>query len=293
MDHRQITGVVLLVLALQILPISDTIAKYVSLTLPIIQVIWARFFFHCLATGAYISVRHGFGSLRPVMSWQHAARSAALFLAVALFYVAIHFMPLTTALTLWFVAPFLLTILAMVFFKERVSHVQWAAIAGGFLGIVLAIRPSATSWEWTYLVGLLAGVGYAVFLLLTRMVESRTPPLVSVYQTGLVGCVASSVIVAAVWEQPVWWQWFLLAAIGIVAAIAHLLIIKAFDRADASTLAPFTYAEVVGAAILGFIVFGDAPDLPACAGLAIIILSAVAVVAYNRPAAPAAAASDA
>lgn len=293
MDQRQLTGVILLVLALQILPISDTIAKYMSLTLPVIQVIWARFFFHCLATGAYISVRHGVAALRPVMSWRQAARSAALFLAVALFYVAIHFMPLTTALTLWFVAPFLLTILAMVFFKEQVSHVQWTAIAAGFLGIILAIRPSATSWEWTYLVGLLAGVGYAVFLLLTRIVENRIPPLVSVYQTGLVGCLASSAVVATVWEQPAWRNWILLAAIGIIAAIAHLLIIKAFERADASTLAPFTYAEVVGAAILGFIVFGDAPDLLTCAGLAIIILSAVAVVAYNRPTEPAAAASDA
>jgi drug/metabolite transporter (DMT)-like permease len=289
MDHRQISGVALLVLALQILPVSDTLAKYLSLSLPVLQVIWARFFFHCLTTGAYSGLRYGFGSLMPTVSLRLVARSAALFIAVGLFYVSIHFMPLTTALTLWFVAPFLLTIMAKVFFKEAVGPVQWAAILVGFLGIVLAIRPTPSTWEWTYLVGLLAGVGYAVFLLLTRLVESRIPPIVSVYQTGLVGCVASSVMVAASWQNPTAQEWLLLAAIGIVAAIAHFFIIKAFERADASTLAPFTYSEVLGAAFLGFVAFGDAPDLPASVGLGIIILSAIAVVRYGRTAQPASA----
>ncbi len=289
MDHRRLSGIALLVLALQILPVSDTLAKYTSLSLPVIQVIWARFFFHCLATGAYSGLRYGPRSLLPTISWKLVARSAALFVAVGLFYVSIHFMPLTTALTLWFVAPFLLTIMAKAFFKEEVSPIQWVAIAAGFVGIVVAIRPAAGSWEWTYLVGLSAGVGYAVFLLLTRLVESHIPPIVSVYQTGLVGCIASSAVVASSWHNPTGLEWLFLAAVGVIAAIAHFFIIKAFERADASTLAPFTYTEVIGAAVLGLVVFGDAPDLLASLGLGIIILSAVAVVRYGRPAQPAAA----
>lgn len=278
MDRRQLTGILLLVIALQILPISDTLAKYLSASLPVLQVIWARFFFHCLATGLYSAWRYGPRLLLPTVSWALTARSAALFLAIALFYVAIHQMPLTTALTLWFVAPFLLTILAMVVFKEKVAPAQWLAIAVGFLGIVLAIRPSADSWHWTYLIGLAAGVGYAVFLLLTRVVESRIPAIVTVYQTGLVGCVLSSIAVIPVWQSPSATQWLLLAATGCVAAFAHLLIVKAFERAEASLLAPFNYAEVITATILGILVFGDMPDRWVYVGLAIIILSAIAVV---------------
>ena len=278
MDRRQLTGIFLLVIALQILPVSDTLAKYLSASLPVLQVIWARFFFHCLVTGLYTAARHGPRLLLPTVSWTLTARSAALFFAVALFYVAIHQMPLTTALTLWFVEPFLLTLLALIVFKEKVAPLQWLAIAVGFLGIVLAIRPSAENWQWSYLIGLGAGMGYAVFLLLTRVVESRIPAIVSVYQTGLVGCVLSSIAVIPVWQSPSAIQWWQLMATGCVAAIAHFLIIKAFERAEASVLAPFTYAEVITATILGILVFGDVPDLWAYAGLAIIMLSAIAVV---------------
>ncbi|KUL95667.1 membrane protein [Bosea sp. WAO] len=278
MDRRQLTGILLLVIALQILPVSDTLAKHLSASLPVLQVIWARFFFHCLATGLYSAWRYGPRLLLPTVSWALTARSAALFLAIALFYFAIHQMPLTTALTLWFVAPFLLTILAMVVFKEKVAPAQWLAIAVGFLGIVLAIRPSADSWHWTYLVGLAAGVGYAVFLLLTRVIGSRIPAIVTVYQTGLVGCVLSSIAVIPLWQSPSATQWLQLMATGCVAAIAHFLIVKAFERAEASVLAPFNYAEVITATILGVLVFGDVPDRWAYVGLAIIILSAIAVV---------------
>jgi len=278
MDRRQLTGILLLVIALQILPISDALAKSLSASLPVLQVIWARFFFHCLATGAYTAWRHGPHLLLPTVSWVLTARSAALCFAVALFYVALRHMPMTTALTLWFVEPFLLTILAMLVFKEKVAPAQWLAIAVGFLGIVLAIRPSADNWQWSYLIGLAAGMGYAVFLLLTRVVESRIPAIVSVYQTGLVGCVLSSVAVISVWQAPTGAQWLQLVAIGCVAALAHLLIVKAFERAEASLLAPFTYAEVITATILGYFVFGDVPDRWAYAGLALIILSAIAVV---------------
>jgi len=278
MGKRQLAGIFLLVTALQILPISDALAKSLSASLPVLQVIWARFFFHCLATGAYTAWRHGPRLLLPTVSWVLTARSCALCFAVGLFYVALHHMPMTTALTLWFVEPFLLTILAMVVFKEKVVPLQWLAVTLGFLGIVLAIRPSADNWQWSYLIGLAAGMGYAVFLLLTRVVESRIPAIVSVYQTGLVGCILSSVAVLSVWQEPSMIQWLQLVAIGCVAALAHLLIVRAFERAEASLLSPFTYAEVITATILGYLVFGDVPDRWAYAGLALIILSAIAVV---------------
>lgn len=103
---------------------------------------------------------------------------------------------------MWFVAPFLLTLMARILFREEVSAIQWLAIAAGFAGIVMVIRPSPETWERIYLVGLLAGFGYAVFLLLTRLIETGTPPVVSVYQTGLVGGFVSTALVGAVWQRP-------------------------------------------------------------------------------------------
>ncbi len=118
MSRQQTSAILLLVLALQILPVSDAVAKSMSASLPLLQVVWARFFFHCFATGAYAAWRYGPETLRPTVSTRLLARSASLFVAVGLFYVAIHFMPLTAALTLWFVAPFLLTLMARFLFKR-------------------------------------------------------------------------------------------------------------------------------------------------------------------------------
>lgn len=277
-------GIALIVLALQILSVSDAIAKYLSASLPVLLVIWGRFFFHCLITGAYVALVHDWRLLLPNVSRVQTARSIALFGAVGLFYVTIHYLPLTTALTLWFVEPFILTILAMVFFRERVSRLQWTAIIVGFIGIVIAVRPTPLAWHWTYLVGLLAGVSYAVFLLLTRAIDTRTPAIASVYQTGLVGSVASSLLVIPAWSPPTTAEWALLMATGCVAAIAHYLIVKSFERAEASRLAPFTYSEIIGAAVLGFLVFGDVPDLWTCLGLAVVIASAIALLWAKRPA---------
>jgi len=284
-NKHAIAGIALIVLALQILSVSDTMAKYLSASLPVLLVIWGRFFFHCLITGAYVALVHDWRLLLPNVSRVQTARSLALFSAVGLFYVTIHHLPLTTALTLWFVEPFILTILAMIFFRERVSRLQWGAIIVGFLGIVIAIRPTPLAWHWTYLVGLLAGVSYAVFLLLTRAIDNRTPPIASVYQTGLVGSFASSLLVIPVWSPPSIAEWGLLLATGCVAAIAHYLIVKSFERAEASRLAPFTYSEMIGAAVLGFLVFGDLPDIWTCLGLAVVIASAIALLWGKRPAA--------
>lgn len=246
--------------------------------------IWARLFFHCLLTGLYCGAAYGHACLLPRPQSVLFARGAALFAAVSLFYVTIHHLPLTTTLTLWFVAPFLLTLMAVVFFGERVSLVGWAAVAVGFLGAVLANRPDLVDFHWSYLTGLAGAVAYAVFLLLTRAIDETSPPLVSVYQTGLVGCLISTALVPFHWAAPSATQWALLLSIGLIAALAHLLIVWAFAEADASTLAPFTYTEVVAATILGFVIFGDVPSLWTVLGLAVIVLGGVLVTLKGRPA---------
>ncbi|MCW1413414.1 DMT family transporter [Rhizobium sp. 1AS11] len=273
----EIIGILTIVAALQILPFSDIMAKYLSLSLPIIQVIWGRFFFHCIATGAYSSIVYGPRFLRPTLSAMLVLRSAALFAAVALFYVTIHYLPLTTSLTLWFVEPFILTLMAAVILKEKVSPYQWLAVLVGFIGILVATRPTLVAWHWAYLVGLLAGFFYALFLFLTRFIDAKVPAVVSVYHTGLVGGVIASFAVIPYWTNPMPEQWVLLIATGIVAAVAHLLIIKSFEWASASTIAPFTYTEIIMGAVLGYLVFSDMPDVWVFAGLAIVVGSGIAL----------------
>lgn len=277
-------GMALIVIALQILPVSDTIAKYASQTLPVLQVVWARFFFHCLLAGAYCGAKYGRACLIPRPRNVLFARAAALFVAVGLFYVTLDHLPLTTTLTLWFVEPFILTLMAIIFFGERVTVLGWCAVFLGFVGILLANWPDLVDFHWSYLTGLAAGIGYAVFLLLTRAIDEDSPPLVSVYHTGPLGCLISTAFVPLIWVMPSPGQWVLLTSIGFVAALAHLFIVWAFAEADASTLAPFTYTEVIAASILGFLIFGDVPTIWTVLGLGVITLSGILVCMKARPA---------
>jgi len=285
--ERPWLGILLIVLALQILPVSDAIAKYVSQALPIIQVIWARFFFHCVLTGIYCGSKYGIASLIPSPKSVLFARGAALFAAVSLFYITVHYLPMTTTLTLWFVEPFILTIMAVAFFREEVSAVGWCAVALGFVGILFAIRPDVIEFHFSYLAGLAAGVAYAVFLLLSRAIDENSPPLVSVYHTGLVGCAASSAFMPFVWVPPSHSQWALLTGIGAVAACAHFFVVRAFAEAKASTLAPFTYTEIFAATILGYVIFDNVPSVSTVLGLVLIAFSGILIAVRTQPVKPA------
>jgi len=207
--QNHLAGIVSIVVAVQVISFSDAAAKYLSMTLPLLVVLWGRFFFHALFTGVYVGLRHGPQALNPVLSRILLARGAALFVAVGLLYAT--------------------------------------------------------------------GVFYAVFLFLTRYIERETPPIVSVFHTGLVGAVAASVIVLFSWQAPAAWEWGLLMFAGGVAAIAHIFIIKSFEKTDASVIAPYTYSEIVMAAILGYLVFGDRPDIWLVTGCGLIVASGIIV----------------
>lgn len=279
--QNHLAGIAAIVAAMQVIAFSDTAAKWLSMTLPLLVVIWGRFFFHALFAGVYVGFKHGVRALNPALSMILLARGAALFCAVGLLYATYQRIPLATGLTLWFIEPFILTLLCLWLLKEKVSGAQWAAIAIGFAGVVIAIKPAVAPFDIAYLTGLSAGVFYALFLFATRFIDGDTPPLVSVFHTGLVGAAAASVIVLFNWQTPSAWEWVLLMFTGGVAAVAHIFVIKSFEKTDASIIAPYTYSEIIMAAVLGYIVFGDRPDIYLITGCALIIASGILVVRHK------------
>lgn len=280
-NQNHLAGIAAIVVAMQIIAFSDAAAKWLSMSLPLMVVIWGRFFFHALFAGVYVGVKHGARALNPAVSKILLARGAALFCAVGLLYATYQRIPLATGLTLWFIEPFVLTLLCLWWLKEKVSGAQWAAIAIGFAGVVIAIKPAVAPFDIAYLTGLSAGVFYALFLFATRYIEGDVPPLVSVFHTGLVGAVAATVIVLFNWQTPTAWEWALLMFAGGVAAIAHIFVIKSFEKTDASVIAPYTYSEIVMAAVLGYLIFGDRPDVYLVIGCALIIASGILVVRHK------------
>ena len=268
----------LMLLAMLILPGIDAIAKWLSSSISSGQVAWSRFFFQTLLMLPLFLRTRG-PILTPALPL-HALRGALIALATLLFFSALKYLPLADAISIFFVEPLILTLLGALFLGESVGWRRLTAVAVGFAGSLVVIRPSFSALGLPALLPLGTALSFAVYLILTRKLAQREYPERMQFYAGVFGGIVMSVALAAgeladisvlsfVWPDR--WQWMLLAGLGVIATSGHLLVVHAFRRAPAGLLAPFQYVEIIGATILGLVFFGDFPDATTWVGVAIIV----------------------
>ena len=262
-------------LAWAILPFMDTIAKYLSADLSFFQITWARYFFTVFFTLPFM-----FFFFRRNLTWSSQPklqffRGLTLFFANVLFFYSISIISMAKALTLAFVAPLITTALSPIFLGEKVGIRRWSAVIIGFIGSLIVIRPGFIEFNLASVAALGTGLFYGVYLVITRKLHTSDSPLLTLLLTGVVGAVIGSFIVPAVWINPSFNQWSLLALMGVFACLGHLFLILSLKYADASKLAPFGYFEIVTNVILGYYFFSDFPHYWTWIGLAIIVCSGI------------------
>lgn len=267
-----LSGIGLMLGAMAILPVMDSTAKHLSLTLPVLMSVWARFFFQSLFIAPVAARRFGWRALVPADPLFQATRSLCLVAANAAFFWALNYLPLADTLALFFISPILVTAMSPLVLGERVDFKRWLAVAGGFVGVLVIIRPGFQELNAGTGLGLLSGVLYACFMLLTRRVQGL-PVLVTTLYNALPGAIAITLAAPLFWQWPDAMQWPLLVAIGMISVAAHTMLVMSFQRADASVLAPFAYTEIISGTIVGYIWFGDMPDTWTFAGAAILMAS--------------------
>ena len=270
-------GPILNLSAWLILPIMDAIAKYLSYSLPILQITWFRFFFSAVITGIFIYLFSRKSFVRSKNIKSQVLRGILLLTSSLLFFYAISVISLAKALTLAFICPLIVTALSPYFLKERVGRRRWTAVIVGFLGVLLVIRPGIVEFNWASLASLGTGLCYAIYLIVTRSLKDTDNGLLTLLFTSIVGTVVLSVYLPFVWVNPSLNQLLLAVNMGFIAALAHGLIIISYNYSDASKLAPLGYFEIIPNIIIGYIWFSDFPDKYTVLGLLVIILSGVYV----------------
>ena len=263
--------------ATALLPVMDGMAKHLSQSYPLLQVVWARYFFHLLTMLPLLLWRYGARSLWPRRPHVQFLRGALLLAATMLFFAAIAQMPLANALSLFFVSPLVVTALAPFLLGERVGWPRRIAVIAGFIGVWIVMRPGTSEFDLTGLLAVGAGTVHALYLLTTRKLSGSAPPLVTLAYTALVGAVGMSFVTLFFWQTPSLADLGLMVLMGLFAAAGHLMVIWAFDLAPASLLAPAGYFEIVTATIVGLVVFGDFPDGWTWVGVAVIVTSGVVI----------------
>ena len=265
-------------LAVSFFALLDATAKYLAKFYPVPGIVWARYFFQALLMLIVLGPRLGLGLLhtkRPVLQ---LARGTVLVGASLTFFTALALMPLAEGSAISFTAPLLLMALSVPLLRERVDGPAWIAVWLGFAGVLLIIRPGTGVFTWVALLPLGTALCNAIYQILTRKLSGIDSTLTTLFYGGLVGAVIMSFVLPFYWTTPQsLFHAFLYVLLGVLGGIGHFILIKAFDHAPASLLAPFIYVQVVAVLILGYLVFDSFPDSWSLAGMAIIVASGIFV----------------
>ena len=204
-------------------------------------------------------------------------RGLILLIANICFFYSISVISLPKALTLAFVAPLVVTAFSPIFLNESVGFRRWTAVIIGFIGVLIVIRPGIVEFNWASFAALGTGFCYALYLIVTRKLKNTDNGLLTLLITSIVGTLVLSLYLPFIWVKPTFSEYLFAINMGLIAALAHGMIIISYNYSDASKLAPLGYFEIITNILIGYIWFSDIPDKYTFIGLLIIILSGVYV----------------
>jgi drug/metabolite transporter (DMT)-like permease len=282
-QRSNLRGIVMMLIAVALLSCMDAGLKQLSTHYPPLQVTALR----CLASLPLVALwafwTVGTRALLRVRWSLHLFRGVVGVATLTAFVVGISRLPLTTAYTLFFVSPLIITALSGAILREKIGFQRWAVILAGFAGVLVALRPTGEgTFTWGGLAILAAAVGYAVSVITVRVL-GRTDSTQSMVFWVLTMMTPAAVAFAAPHWVPIAPQhWLLIAAVGIVGAFGQYAITEAFARGEASVIAPFEYIALAWGLGFDLALWGVLPDSMTWIGAAIIVASGAYLMRRER-----------
>jgi len=280
--HADLTSIALLVCGISLAGLNGAFMKMLAGGMHEFMIVWARYlgFFLVLMPVAFAS--QGRAAFRPVRPILQIFRALTIAAGTVAFVAGVRTIAFADAIAIIYVYPFILTLLAPRFLGERVPKIAWFGVIGGFTGVLVVMRPTFDNLDHNALLVLLCGVLIAIHLLFNRKLAPLANPLVTSMWGALIAMLALSITLPFSWQTPDAGQMKLLAAIAVTSAISQSMVLYAFARAPASSLAPFTYMEIVSAVVIGWALFATVPDAISWAGMALIVASGLIVARAPR-----------
>jgi drug/metabolite transporter (DMT)-like permease len=281
--HIPLSAIALIVLSCACFTTVDVTVKVLSERYPVPLLVWARWSVQTLVMVALLGPKMRLDLVRTTRLPMHLVRGVVLIASSICFFSALHFLPLAEATALNYTSPILVTLMAAWLLNERLTRPRWAFVAAGFVGMLLVVRPGSEMLTPAALFALGAAFLYATFQILTRKLAGEDLMVLLMYPS-LVGTGVLSLIVPffidGVWYPVV--DTVAFVSIGMVGFVGHFLFIRAFQRASASAIAPFTYTQLLWSTLAGWLVFGTFPDRWTLAGIVVIASSGVILTWYER-----------
>jgi drug/metabolite transporter (DMT)-like permease len=270
---RPFKGIALILASTVFLGASDVTAKYLSATLPSIEIAWIRFLVFALIMSPAMLPGSRLYALQTGRPGLQLVRGAAL-LGSSLFFISgLRFLPIAEASATGFVAPLFVTALSIIFLGEKVGMRRWIATALGLVGVIIVLRPGSGAFHPAAFFPIVSALAWACTLIMTRMMSGSERAVTIMTYSSIAGVCILSALVPFVWVAPSWHDILFGILIGVASTAGQWIVVLAFRYADASVLAPFSYTQLLWVSILGFLVFGEVPDVWTVTGAAFIVAS--------------------
>jgi drug/metabolite transporter (DMT)-like permease len=258
-----------------IFALSDVAAKYLVGRIPPFEVQWLRSVVVAILSIGFLVAQHGPGIFRSRHPILQITRGSCITIASILFLTGLSSLSVAEATAINFVWPLLVTVFSALLLKEKIGIRRTLATAVGFCGMLLIIRPGSGVFQPAAFYPFAAAVVWALASVLTRQLGRDEAAGTTIIWSALVPLAISSLAMPFVFIMPTMRELSLGFLVGVGSAIAHALVVHAFQRASASALAPFSYVQLVWAVALGYLFFGSLPDAWVLAGAVVIAASGI------------------
>ncbi len=263
-------GIGLILLSTVFLSAADVTSKYLAGSVPAPQITWLRYCAFTVIMLAIVWRNGGLVRLRTARPVLQVLRGLTVAASSIIFVMSLKYLPIADATATSFVAPLFVTALSIPLLGERIGWRRWSATIVGLLGVLVVVRPGAEGFQIASLLPAISALTWAFAMIFTRQMSTTESPLTTLAWSALIGLAIVSAMLPLVW-QPLTREAILLGIlIGVFSTIGHWLVILAFRHADASLLAPFSYAQLLGVTVFGYVLFTVLPDLWTLAGAVII-----------------------
>ena len=288
---RPSLGILLMIGFCAIAPLGDAIAKLLGETVPLMQLIAVRFAAQAVLLYPLIWLSGRSLAMSPRILRIVALRTVLHVAGISMMFTALRYLPLADAIAIAFVMPFIMLLLGRWVLNEEVGPRRLSACVVGFVGTLLVVQPSFVNVGWPALLPLGVAVTFSLYMLVSRHIAKEADPLALQAVSGLM---ATPFLVAAIWvwhDSGIAWlavktpdtrEILLLATIGGLGTLAHLLMTWSLRFAPSATLAPIQYLEIPFATFIGWLIFADLPNGLAALGIAITMAAGLYIVYRER-----------
>jgi len=278
---RPLLGVALFLASSLVFSASDTAAKFLTGTLPPIEIAWLRYtVFTALASTPLL--RGGVAAARTRKPGTQVLRGLLVVGSAVFFIASLTSLPLAEAATINFVSPLMVTALSVPLLGERVGIGGWIAVGVGFLGVLIVVQPGAGGFHAGAVAALLSSVCWVLSTIMTRRMAASERATATLLWTAASGLLVLTLLLPFVWSAPPLPSLGLAVGVGFISSTGQWLTVLAYRYAAASLLAPLAYGQLIWASLFGYLVFGAIPSQSTLVGAMIIAGSGVYAVQAAR-----------